>query len=131
MSKLGKIDLFRPLSASLQHLAMRCSLEPIHLHRDTSVELSASGQEGIETLNLHCYPMMEALLETIEIPWAAHVIEENGWESVVIPKPLWEVFKREFAQAGFTEAPERRQFASADGLEEALRMGSDFNKSWR
>jgi hypothetical protein len=122
--------LFRPLRIGLQGLADRCQQEPVHLHRDTNVALTESGQEAEVTLNVHCYPMLESLKEVVQIPWVAHVMEESGWENVVLPKPLYDVFAREFQQAGFSVAPDRRQFASADGLEEALKAGSNFNKKW-
>jgi hypothetical protein len=56
--------------------------------------------------------------------------KDGDWEHVVIPTVVYELYKPQFDAAGFEKAPDLRQFATQDGLKEALLGGADFNKKW-
>lgn len=118
----------------LRALQLKCELDPVHVKRDMlTCPTGPSAQEALHALYSVMAPMLSALQGELDIPWVAHVQEssvEGDYEHWVIPSPIYQAFKPSFDSAGFVIAEDKRQFASGDGLREALLNGSDFNKKW-
>lgn len=106
---------------------------PVHLGRQVETELLPSAQEALVVLAAHILPLVETVRQMLKLTWVEHVYEEStGIEHVVIPAPFFEPteLKRLWLAAGYSVQQDKRQFASQDGLQEALRGGADLGKKW-
>jgi hypothetical protein len=104
---------------------------PVHIRRD--IEYVGNSTTAVEIVHLALIPFIYALKDRFNIPWIAHVCEQGlhvTWEHLVLPTLVWEEHRELLQQAGFTEQPDIREFACADGLKDALIGGANINQKW-
>lgn len=119
------------LPPELQRVLAQCQHDPVHIARDTTRTHTSSSQHALEIVYSVVLPAMAALVEEIHVPWVEHVYEATSdLEHIVMPRPLYAQHKATLLAAGFNIMPDLREFASADGLEEALRAGAQLGKKW-
>lgn len=100
----------------------------IHLRRELEGEMYPSKQVALGAVHSKVLDDMELLNSIKYIPNMAHVCD-HMYESLVVPLGLYEEFKLTLTTAGFKPAPDERQFACADGLQEALVRGGKVGRT--
>lgn len=136
---LGTRDLLwiKDPSTGLMQAVNKIDLEgyrvPVHLGRQVETELLPSALEAHAILQTNILPLVEKVKELLQLTWVEHVYEESsGIEHIVIPAPFFEPpeLRRLWLAAGYVMQKDLRQFATQDGLQEALLAGADLGKKW-
>jgi hypothetical protein len=119
------------LPPELQRVLAQCQSDPVHVARDTTRASTPTSEEALSIVYLQVLPVMAALMAEVDIPWMDHVFEATvDLEHIVMPRPMYVQYRSTLLAAGFKLMPDQRQFACADGLEEALRAGAQIGKKW-